>query len=428
MHLCLIIRRTAMRDATDGDDEARWLMWTGDALRSAFCFCKHTIQRCRSIRMSLAKSPRWSRIQEILARHGLPKYHQKSVLDAIYRSPSIKTYQQLTALPAAVRRALANDTADPDTDFLSLHPSRLQSSEQCQKLLFSLKSDRQSIESVWMQFHRSQHTSLCISSQVGCALKCSFCATGAAGFKRQLTVDEITDQVLYFIKQGQRVQSISFMGMGEALMNPRVFDALYVLTEQMQYSPRRLNVSTVGILPGITRLTKEFPKVNLAFSLHSPFVEQRSKLVPTNRWYPLDDVWLALEAHALTTRRKVFIAYLVLPGVNDSHEHAQGIAALFNRLDERARPLFHVNLIRYNQAAGISEQYQRVARDQLRAFIKDLSTNNIPVTIRQSFGTDIDAACGQLWNVERREVERTVSEAAARSEMMIAEHASVVPC
>jgi 23S rRNA (adenine-C8)-methyltransferase len=164
--------------------------------------------------------------------------------------------------------------------------------------------------------------------QIGCALKCSFCATGAVGFKRQLSLDEIVDQILYFQQLPNRpVDTVSFMGMGEALMNPRVFQALDMLThsDYFHLSPRRLSVSTVGIIPGIERLMKEYPNVNLAFSLHSPFDEQRNVLVPTNKIHPLSEVMQILEQvcvlsfysgilcqHALTCRRKLFIAYLVL--------------------------------------------------------------------------------------------------------------------
>jgi 23S rRNA (adenine-C8)-methyltransferase len=226
----------------------------------------------------------------------------------------------------------------------------LQPSTQARKALFQLRSTRSAdrVEAVHMQFAGGA-TSVCISSQVGCALGCSFCATGAIGLRRQMSADEITDQVLFFRRQpvsdalatsssaSSPVDSVSFMGMGEALQNPRLFDALDILMEPSLFgmSARRLSVSTVGVIPGIQRLTQQYPQVNLAFSLHSPFDEQRSILVPANRTYPLADCLRALEAHAGQTRRKIFLAYLVLEGVNDSPAHADGIHRLIQAFPPR---------------------------------------------------------------------------------------------
>lgn len=130
-----------------------------------------------------------------------------------------------------------------------------------------------------------------------------------------MTVDEIVDQVLFLKSEKQSMDTISFMGMGEALQNPKVFVALQHLTQLSQISPRRINVSTVGIIPGIVKLTKEFPNVNLAFSLHSPFDEQRSILIPANRLYPLHECLKVLKSHAMITKRRVFLAYLVLVNI-----------------------------------------------------------------------------------------------------------------
>jgi len=298
-------------------------------------------------------------------------------------------------VPVILRKQLADNLGD---NVLCFKAWKIQESTQVSKLLFELEDDNK-IEAVHMSFLGGK-TSLCISSQVGCALKCSFCSTGAIGFKRQLTPDEITDQVLYFLQQGRKVDSISFMGMGEPLMNPKVFEAIEMLTDPNLFNiaQRKLSVSTVGIIPGIERLTKEFPQVNLAFSLHSPFPEQRDELVPANKNYPLNSILPVLEKHALMTNRKIFFAYLVLDGFNDSEEHAKAVISIIAKMDKKIRHLFHVNLLRYNPAYGIAEQsYERTEEPNLKRFMNFFSDANIPVTARRSFGVDIDAACGQLF-------------------------------
>ncbi len=262
------------------------------------------------------------------------------------------------------------------------------------------------------------HSSICLSSQVGCSLKCAFCATGAAGFKRQLTVDEIVDQYLYFSKGNTKsakefstsASTISFMGMGEALLNPRLFDALSLLTHKdfFNISDRKISVSTVGIIPGIVRLTKEFPSINLAFSLHTPFNEQRNILVPNNKLYPLEENLKVLAEHVRITRRKLVLAYLLLPSFNDTKEHADSIAEIIkNTFPSGQRHLVHLNLLRYNPIddplSSSQLQFSRTTPEQMKRFTDYLDDKNVKYTIRQSFGLDINAACGQLFNIKKKE-------------------------
>jgi 23S rRNA (adenine-C8)-methyltransferase len=188
------------------------------------------------------------------------------------------------------------------------------------------------------------------------------------------------------------------MGMGEPLINPYTFDALSMLTNKNLFnmSPRRLSVSTVGVIPGIEQLAEKFPQVNLAFSLHSPFNEQRDMLVPLNKTYPLEHVMPVLDRHILMTHRKVFIAYLILDGYNDSAEHARAVIDLLQGR-HRLSHLYHVNLLRYNPAQGIPNNFIRTDENNLRRFMQSLRAAGLSVTARQSFGVDIDAACGQLF-------------------------------
>ena len=215
--------------------------------------------------------------------------------------------------------------------------------------------------------------SFCISSQCGCNFGCKFCATGDIGLKRNLTSDEITDQILYFHLQGHSIDSISFMGMGEALANVQVFDALNVLTDPALFalSPRRLSISTIGIIPNIKKLTQNYPQVNLTFSLHSPFNEQRSELMPINERYPLSDVMDTLDEHIRVTSRKVYIAYIMLHGVNDSIEHAKEVVNLL-RGRYRSGNLYHVNIIRYNPTVSSRMRFEEANEKCLVNFYKEL--------------------------------------------------------
>jgi 23S rRNA (adenine-C8)-methyltransferase len=178
--------------------------------------------------------------------------------------------------------------------------------------------------------YKKSWSSFCISSQEGCGYACSFCATGKLGFKKNLTPDEITDQLLYFLLQGQRIDSVSFMGMGEPLANPFLFETLKLLTHPQLFglSQRRITISTVGIIPTLYELTTSFPQVHLTFSLHSPFPDQRSELMPVNQIFPLYEVLKALDDHILKTGKRVYLAYVLLQDVNDSLLHAQEIIKL----------------------------------------------------------------------------------------------------
>jgi len=330
-------------------------------------------------------------IQSILIQQNEPKYRYGQIVRAIF-AQHVRRYADITTVPSAIREALEKELGE---EILTLKPVEQQVSTQATKVLFELH-DAHRIEAVRMRYLKG-HTALCISSQAGCALGCVFCSTGAIGFKRHLSTDEIVDQVLFFQQQGHHIKSISFMGMGEALLNPNTFEALRMLTDKNLFglSPRRLSVSTVGIIPGIKRLTEEYPQVNLAFSLHSPFPEQRNTLVPLNKTYPLDQIMPVLDEHIQRTHRKIFIAYLVLNQYNDTPEHAEAIINLLRDRGESSH-LYHVNLLRYNSAQGIPSDF-RTSEDNIRRFKKMLEAGGLNVTARQSFGVDIDAACGQLY-------------------------------
>lgn len=339
-----------------------------------------------------SSATKYERIREFMISENQPKFRFQQIMQAIFRQ-KVNEFENMTALPIRIRGKLVEQFG---RNFLDLKTVSRASSPQAEKVLFEIAGGNK-IEAVAMKY-RAGWNSYCISSQSGCGFGCSFCATGAIGLKRNLTADEITDQILYFSMQHRSVDSISFMGMGEALANPQTFIALRTLTDPELFglSPRRITVSTIGILPGINKLGQQFPQINLTFSLHSPFHEQRSELMPINEKYALADVMEVLDDHVRLTGRKVYIAYVLLPGVNDSPDHVRELVALFKKRLS-LKQLYHVNLIRYNPALGAPEAYGRPGQGTVDYFYQQLKRAGIKVTVRQSFGVEIDAACGQLY-------------------------------
>jgi len=328
---------------------------------------------------------------------GEPKFRLKQIQEAIYKQFK-KDFSDITNLSLPLRQNLSLKFPSI-TGLTHLHTL---TGKQAEKVLFKT-AEGNLIESVKLTYNpnkeRSEtHTSLCISTQSGCAMKCQFCATGAIGFKQNLSADEIVGQYLFFKQKGDNIDSIIFMGMGEPFANiPNVFESLKIFTSKdiIGLSPQRLSISTVGVIPGIEKLTAEYPQTNLTFSLHSPFDDERSTIMPINKAYPILKVFDALDKYIQTTKNRVFIAYTLLDGVNDSEKHAEELVKI---IKSRAHTsyLYHVNLIRYNPCPS-ETQYEKSKPENIKAFQDVLEKNNISNTLRQDFGTDIDAACGQLY-------------------------------
>jgi 23S rRNA (adenine2503-C2)-methyltransferase len=253
------------------------------------------------------------------------------------------------------------------------------------KTLFTTP-DRRPVEAVLMRF-RDGRRSLCLSSQSGCPLTCTFCATGQMNFGRNLTAWEIVDQALHFRRTAGAVDHAVFMGMGEPMMN---LDSVLAACERLPdigITHRRTAISTVGWLPGIVRLTEQPIPLRLALSLHAADDALRSELMPVNQRYPLADVVAACEAFYARKHRKVFVEYVMLRGVNDGYVQAVQLAAL---LDPRA---FKVNLIPYNPT---DSPYTGSTPRAIAAFKDELERRGLSATVRLTRGRDIDAACGQL--------------------------------
>jgi 23S rRNA (adenine2503-C2)-methyltransferase len=286
----------------------------------------------------------------------------------------------MTNLPAALREELAARV--PFSSLTLEHEAR--SADGTVKALFRTR-DGLPVEAVLMRY-RDGRRSVCLSSQSGCPLTCTFCATGAMRFGRNLSAGEILDQALHF-RRMEAVNHAVFMGMGEPMMN---LDAVLEACRRLPdagITHRRTAVSTVGWLPGIERLTRARLPLRLALSLHAPEDALRSEIMPVNDRYPLEDVLAACRRHYERKRRRVFVEYVMLGGVNDRVEQAHMLAGL---LDPRA---FKVNLIPFNPTGS---GYRGSSRGAIEAFRRTLEHRGLEATVRLTRGRDIDAACGQL--------------------------------
>ena len=294
-------------------------------------------------------------------------------------------YEDMTDLPAELRATLAREVP-----FSSLHArSEERARDGTVKALFET-ADGRPLEAVLMRF-RDGRRSVCVSSQSGCPLTCTFCATGAMRFARNLSASEILDQALYF-RRGERIDHCVFMGMGEPMLN---LDAVLAACERLPalgVSHRRVTISTVGWIPGIRTLAESDLPVRLALSLHAADEALRSQLMPVNERYPLAEVLDACRQFYARRRRRVFVEYVMLAGVNDRYEQALALARALRGANER-RSIFKVNLIPYNATGA---RFECSSRDAIAAFRDALEAAGVPATVRLTRGREIAAACGQL--------------------------------
>jgi 23S rRNA (adenine2503-C2)-methyltransferase len=288
-------------------------------------------------------------------------------------------YDEMTDLPAALRARLA-----ADVPFSSLSvANEAHSADGTIKALFHTRDGRP-VEAVLMRY-RDGRRSVCVSSQSGCPLTCTFCATGTMKFGRNLTASEILDQVLHF-RRIEPVDHLVFMGMGEPMMNLDSVLAAARRLPDVGITHRRTTISTVGWVPGIRALTESDMPIRLAFSLHAPDDELRSQIMPVNDRHPIASVLEACQAYYARRRRRVFIEYVMLAGVNDTYRQAVALAEL---LDPK---IFKVNLIPYNPTG----MYDGSSPSAIAAFKAVLEEHGVRATVRLTRGRDIDAACGQL--------------------------------
>jgi 23S rRNA (adenine2503-C2)-methyltransferase len=317
-------------------------------------------------------------LDRTLADAGEPAYRASQVWEWVARGA--RSYGEMTNLPAGLRERLAG--AVPLSTLAVQTEAR--SDDGTVKALFH-SADRRPVEAVLMRY-RDGRRSICLSSQSGCPLTCSFCATGTMKFGRNLSADEILDQALHF-RRMEAIDHVVFMGMGEPTMN---LDAVLAACERLPdlgVTHRRTAISTVGWVPGIDCLAECEMPISLALSLHAPNDELRSALMPVNDRYPLAEALAACERYRARRRRRVFVEYVMLDGVNDRPEHARQLAAL---LDPR---VYKVNLIPYNPTGA----FEGSSPDRIERFRAILAAESaLTATVRLTRGRDIDAACGQL--------------------------------
>jgi len=319
-----------------------------------------------------------ARLERILTERGEPPFRARDVWRWAARGAT--GYDAMTTVPKELRAVLAREV--PFSTLAVEHEAT--SRDGTVKALFRT-SDGHAVEAVLMRF-RDGRRSVCVSSQSGCPLTCTFCATGRMRFARNLTASEIVDQVLHF-RRLEVVDHCVFMGMGEPMMNLDEVLAAARRLPDAGITHRRTTISTVGWLPGLRRFVDGVDEpIRLALSLHAPEDALRSTIMPVNDRYPIEDVLAVCRDYAARRRRRVFVEYVLLAGVNDRVEQAATLAELLGRT------AFKVNLIPYNPT-GL---YDGSSRRAIEAFRAVLAAAGVPVTVRLTRGRDIAAACGQL--------------------------------
>jgi len=327
-----------------------------------------------------------SELEELIRREGAQPFHARQLFGWIHRH-GVTEFAQMTNLPTALRSELAARYRVALPAIVEDHVS----ADGTRKFVLQLDDGRR-IESVFIP--DTPAMTFCVSTQVGCAMSCGFCLTGKMGLVRHLTAAEIVGQVIVLSEAtGLRESSfnIVLMGMGEPLHNyDNTMKALRMLHEEqgLSISPRRITLSTVGIVPGLERLAQEPLMPNLAISLHATTEEQRTSLVPPNEKYSLADILDACKRFPIKKRSRITFEYVMLDGVNDSPEDARRLARLLTGIKAK------VNLIPLNPAPGIP--YERPSDERVNRFAQVLADRHLTVSVRKSRGRDIRAACGQL--------------------------------
>jgi len=312
------------------------------------------------------------------------KYRAKQIQNWIYLK-SVSDIDEMTNLSAKFREELKNIATVTETKI-----KRKQVSKDGTIKYLVEYTDGECVETVLMRFDNRANLTACVSSQVGCAVNCSFCATGKGGFKRNLTASEIVEQVLTIQRDtGLKVTNVVFMGQGEPLLNlDNVLKAIEILNTECQIGSRRITVSTSGIAPKITEFAKANNQSTLAWSLHAPTDDIRNKIMPINKKYPIAEVKKALDKYFEIAGRRVTIEYLLIKDLTDTFDCAKHLAELLHGIK------CNINLIPYNPV--VENDYKKPSNNAIMKFKYILEHSGKKVTVRLERGADIDAACGQL--------------------------------
>ncbi len=325
-----------------------------------------------------------SDLEKFMIDNNQSKFRAKQVFNWLYLK-SLKDINDMTDLPLSTRELLKEKTS---LCSITLKDKQI-SKDGTMKFLFELK-DGNLAEAVLMRFDNRANLTACISTQAGCAMGCSFCATAKLGFKRDLDSEEIIQQIFLIQSEtGLKVTNIVYMGQGEPLLNfDNLISSIKIFREQFQVGARRITVSTCGIIPKIKELAKLDFQSTLAISLHAPNQEKRQKLMPVAKKYKFDELIQTLQEYTQTTGRRVTVEYVLMKDINDSVADAKELAIAISKLKS------NVNLIIYNQ--NEKSNFKKPNKDTIQKFKYILEASGKKVTIRLERGADIDAACGQL--------------------------------
>ncbi len=325
-------------------------------------------------------------------KYNIEGYRAKQVFNWIYKN-NVSRFREMVNLPVVLINELENISYITN---LKLQ-KKLSAEDGTTKFLWKL-ADGHTVESVYIPYPEEKRYSVCISTQVGCAMGCKFCATALMGLSRNLKSCEIVDQVLKIAKNiNKNITNIVFMGMGEPLANiDNLFQAIKILNDKqgLNIGARKMTVSTAGIVPGIKKLIDWNIQINLAVSLNAPSDKLRDRIMPVNKKYPLSELIAAVREYINKTNRRVTFEYVLIKDINDSPRYAKQLCELLQGL------LCHINLIPVNKIADLS--IDRPSRSTVRQFQEILLNNGLNVTVRKEKGSKIQAACGQLRYTEEK--------------------------
>ena len=329
------------------------------------------------------RSLTFKEVEKILTTMGEAKFRAKQLYPAVFKYDSL---DEITTLSKALREKLSEDFL---IDAPVVAQKQVSQKDGTVKFLFRL-SDGNFIESVFMKYHHGN--TLCVSSQVGCLMGCKFCASTIGGKVRDLTSGEIISQIITAQKEtGERISNIVMMGIGEPLDNfLNVTKFLEIVNDEntLNIGYRHISLSTCGIVPKIYELAERNIPITLSVSLHAPFDEMRSEIMPINKKYPLTTLVQAMRDYIKKTNRRISIEYALIEGKNDTKECAKELIRLFSH------GLFHINLIPVNNVR--ERDFKKTSQKASKEFQDLLNSGGLNATIRRELGSDIDAACGQL--------------------------------
>lgn len=329
----------------------------------------------------------WPALTDFFSELGQPQYRAKQLMEWVYHH-NVSDFSQMTNFPLTLRQTLAEKAVIGVGQVIA----RQEAADGTVKLAIRFSSSK-IVECVILRYHHG--VTLCLSSQVGCKMGCTFCASGLDGFVTDLTTAEIIEQIWHANRElspkNLRVGHLVYMGMGEPLDNyQQVIDSIRFANNPASFNigMRNITVSTSGVVPGIRQLAEESLPLTLSISLHAPLDYLRDQIMPINRRYPLAELMAAVRDYVSTTRRRVTFQYILLAGFNDQPVHAEKLASLL------AGILANVNVIPYNEVPGLP--WRTPSDKQVRSFLRALEAKGINATVRRELGPEIEAACGQL--------------------------------